>query len=196
MSKSKGKKKPRNNPLKQVGLDASAARVSEVVQRMLRPPESVIAHLTRVDAPFWVAPYAVDADGGSYARPCLVVPYDDLVAAELKHITAGGETSDVYTPEVRKEGTAAAKEAIQKAANEHVSSNGSSMGVYQQVPGSFNPQAMSKDDITSLKKVISEAKANLVKQTQAAEERKRAFEERAKKADLDDDEITLRTIRG
>ncbi|AER49820.1 hypothetical protein NOVA_67 [Mycobacterium phage Nova] len=105
-----GKPGPKHNPLKLVGGgEDSAARVTKVIQNMLKPPETVLAHIQRVGAPFWVAPFGVSQEGEQYARPCLVVPYDDLISAELAHLAAGGELAETYTEEARKASLAAAR---------------------------------------------------------------------------------------
>jgi hypothetical protein len=102
------------NPL-QVTKDeqqASADRVTSIVQRLLKPPESVMAHCQRVGAPFWVAPMGIDSEGKHYARPCMIVPYDDLIEAELGHLSAGGDMAAEYDPDTRKAGAAAAGRAV------------------------------------------------------------------------------------
>lgn len=104
------------NPLKVTAEEqqASADRVTSIVQRLLKPPESIMAHCQRVGAPFWVAPMGIDSEGKHYARPCLIVPYDDLIEAELGHLSAGGDMSAEYADDAtRKAGAQAAGRAVQ-----------------------------------------------------------------------------------
>jgi hypothetical protein len=92
---------------------ASADRVTSIVQRLLKPPESLMAHCQRVGVPFWVAPMGIDEDGKHYARPCLIVPYDDMIEAELGHLASGGDMAAEYSDEAtRKAGAQAAGRAV------------------------------------------------------------------------------------
>ena len=108
------KKKPKPRKVTPLGpskaeREQSAARVTKVIQNMLKPPETVLSHLTRVGAEFWVAPFGIDSEGKQYARPCLVVPYDELVCKELAHISSGDEG---YSAEDKAASSASARDVL------------------------------------------------------------------------------------
>lgn len=83
---------------------AAANRINEVIQRVSKP-ETVLEHIQRTGAQYWVCPTGLDAQGNSIGRPCLVVPWDDLIRSELEHLRAGGQFGDVLGKNTPKQVT-------------------------------------------------------------------------------------------
>lgn len=147
------KKKPKPRKVTPLGpskaeREQSAARVTKVIQNMLKPPETVLSHLTRVGAEFWVAPMGVDSEGKHYARPCLVVPYDDLISKELAHISSG---PDGYSAEDKAASSASARDVLAE------------MGVPGMPVGKQNGKASHLASLTDFRDRIKQTRDSLEK---------------------------------
>jgi hypothetical protein len=97
MGKSKKKKKPvpqRNAVMEALGAIDGGSRVStrvnSVIEKMTRPPETIVEHLRRVGVDFSVVPHP---DGGS---PWLVCDFVQMTAKELQSIQEGGYFKNEY----------------------------------------------------------------------------------------------------
>ena len=117
----------RRNPLAEVLGTADAAeaqdRVTATINRMLVPPENVLGHLQRVKAPFWIAPFAIDELGEPYHRACVVIPFDDLVSAEIAALSPDEDAEKIAARQ------AAAVEEINTRVREAAANQAASMGV-------------------------------------------------------------------
>jgi hypothetical protein len=97
MGKSKKKKKPvpqRNAVMEALGAIDGGSRVStrvnSVIEKMTRPPETIVEHLRRVGVDFSVVPHP---DDGS---PWLVCDFAQMTAKELQSIQEGGYFKNEY----------------------------------------------------------------------------------------------------
>lgn len=165
-SKGRAKSAPRKPKQVVIGLNkheeqAASERVTRVIQQMLKPPESIVAHIQRVGAPHWVSPFGIDAEGKPYHRPCLVVPYDDLISAELSALTAGGEMGEAYTPETQRQSMAAAKKVVQATGGGSAIPNSASSEVLDQLRQMNQVVAQMKQQQQASAPDIAEQYANL-----------------------------------
>lgn len=72
----------------------AARRINDVIAR-IGNPESVLEHIQRAGAEYWIAPKALDRQGNTVDKACLVVPFEGLIQAEIEHLNAGGQFGDL-----------------------------------------------------------------------------------------------------
>lgn len=86
-----------NDMLQKLGQIDGGSKVSErvqsVIEKMTRPPETIIEHLRRAGVEFHTGPMKLD-DGP--AKVYVLIDYDEMVAKELESIKSGGFFKDEY----------------------------------------------------------------------------------------------------